>query len=849
MVEEGFTTVSHALRRVRHALPLNVRASHAAKISVAMPLPRALPDTNRCLKGFIYCLALSLLPAFGGQILVPTDQPTIQQGINAAIDGDTVLVSPGVYHETISIFSKRIAVVSAAGPKTTIIDAQRAGTVVAIAGFVAGSQIRLEGFTIENGTGGIVVWSGSPTIVGNIITNNVGCDCVGVDVEFSSPLILSNVITGNFRSGCFGGIGGGGIGVKGAGAVQIVHNIITNNSTTRYGGGIALYSAGNPLIRDNFIAWNVGESGGGVGIVNDSTSTFLNNVFVGNHASGAGGGIYSSVPGGARGPYIINNTFADNFSSAGSAIYSDGFDSSSVFENNIMVAYSNQTALYLGTFFDVPQPQMTNNDIISPLGKAFDGRGPNPVGTNGNFSLTPGFLDPEVLDYRLRANSPAIDAGSNDGATTNDLDGVARPFDGDGNGIPVADAGAYEWIPHPPAAPLNLSGYSVDLQSFLAWRATPETDLYFVGRSTNSGGPYQFMQAVSSTNFVDTAVVRDVVYYYEIQASNVFGLGQPSAEFGLKAGELPPSAMNDFVTTLEDTPITIFALTNDTDPNNDSLTLMSFKQPQNGTVVINGAGFQYSPLTNYNGTNSFSYIIADGRGMFSTGLVTVVVTPVNDAPHAFNTTISIPGDSLGQVLSLQVQDVDGDPLTYEFLTLPTNGVLNIANRFYRPTHAYVGVDSLLFRVNDGITNSETARVMLNVTAPIDLNHDGIPDLWANQHGITNATDDPDRDGMNNLQEYLANTDPTNGASMLKLLSLTITSNFQATIAWASSGGTRYRVQTVRGDLRQGFVDIVRSASEEIAPGSNGVPSTMSFTDMTSPTNVENRFYRVKAVTK
>jgi len=277
--------------------------------------------------------------------------------------------------------------------------------------------------------------------------------------------------------------------------------------------------------------------------------------------------------------------------------------------------------------------------------------------------------------------------------------------------------------------------------------------------------------------------------------------------------------------------------------------LVSFNQPQNGTVVTNGSGFLYRPATNYNGTNVFSYVITDGRGMYATGLVTVVVTPVNDPPHAFNTTITIPGDSPGQVLNLQVQDVDGDPLTYEFLTLPTNGVLNASNRFYRPAHAYSGTDSFLFRINDGITNSETATVTLNITAPTDLNHDGIPDAWATQHSITNAFDDPDHDGMNNLREYLANTDPTNSASALKLLSLTITSNRQAAITWASIGGTRYRVQTLDGDLRGSFADIVRLASEEINSPSNGVASTMTFTHTAPLATAGARFYRVRVVTK
>ena len=83
-------------------------------------------------------------------INVPTNQPTIQAAINAANNGDTVLVAPGTYTENINFSGKAITVTSSGGPSVSIIDGGARGSVVTFATGETTSST-LSGFTIRNG--------------------------------------------------------------------------------------------------------------------------------------------------------------------------------------------------------------------------------------------------------------------------------------------------------------------------------------------------------------------------------------------------------------------------------------------------------------------------------------------------------------------------------------------------------------------------------------------------------------------------------------------------------------------------------------------------------------------------
>jgi len=105
------------------------------------------------LKAVLAC-ALLLFPcsAIAATIHVPADQSTIQAGIDAAFDGDLVLVSPGTYLENIDFLGKGITVQSEQGDDLTVIDGNQNGSVVSFANGEPEDAV-LDGFTIINGSG------------------------------------------------------------------------------------------------------------------------------------------------------------------------------------------------------------------------------------------------------------------------------------------------------------------------------------------------------------------------------------------------------------------------------------------------------------------------------------------------------------------------------------------------------------------------------------------------------------------------------------------------------------------------------------------------------------------------
>ncbi|SDG17401.1 Ig-like domain-containing protein [Pelagibacterium luteolum] len=186
-----------------------------------------------------------------------------------------------------------------------------------------------------------------------------------------------------------------------------------------------------------------------------------------------------------------------------------------------------------------------------------------------------------------------------------------------------------------------------------------------------------------------------------------------------------PVANADTIAVNEDAAVVISVLANDTDIDGDTLTVIGVGAPAHGSAVVNSNGtITYTPSTNYNGADSFTYTISDGKGGQATGTVNVTVNPINDAPvaNADSAFVQV-GASVVVPVLLNDVDVDGDALTVTgFAVAPQHGTAVVNGNgtvTYTPSAGYVGVDAFIYTISDGKGGSASATVTVNVTEQPD----------------------------------------------------------------------------------------------------------------------------------
>ena len=384
---------------------------------------------------FAMGIGLLLIPlvANSSVLQVPVNYTTIQAAIDAASDGDTILIADGVYSGTGNInmgwdaTSKHLYIRSENGSDHCIIDCKEEGR-----GFLLnqGQDRRdvIEGLTITNGMvvgagGAINIFAASPTIRNCKFINNT-----------------ASGYHDNSYSGC-----GGALMVYNNSAPHIRDNSVRDNVASNLGGGILFAEYASGLLENNVIDGNkaLDDWGGGIALWNNSDPLIINNLIIYNSCSGfnggRGGGIYLDH----SDTKIVNNTIAFNYTSGDE--YGEGFGGgicigrwAAPVIKNCIIWHNRSGASSMNIYVDPKEwLDISYCNVEEDLGHIFD------LKPHTNIDSIPGFKDPENGNFQLDWDSPCINRGDPDTTGMHlpdfDLTGNERIFDG------RVDIGAYEF--------------------------------------------------------------------------------------------------------------------------------------------------------------------------------------------------------------------------------------------------------------------------------------------------------------------------------------------------------------------------------------------------------------------
>lgn len=448
---------------------------------------------------------------------------TVQEGVIAASPGDEVWVARGTYAENILFkngvrlyggFPENATSLSDRDPKAfpTILDGGGAGSVIAAHNCPSPSN-RIEGFTIRNGSGAKGAGGKAPG--------------GGIFVSQSTMTIAGNVVTGNSASGI--GTGGGGI-ACGRSTVTIVGNRVSENRSAYWGGGIYCFSSSVTLVNNAIFRNTAGNNGGGIHFARASSpSQIVSNTIDRNVAEGNGGGIFLEE----SSPLVLNNTLSGNRAAAGGGIACNFYASPTV-TNNI-VAYGS-SGIHV-TADQTSNPVFRYNAFHGNAGGNYSGALSSGV---ADLVADPRFADRERGDYRLRADSPLIDAGDSGTLPADrewrDMTGSSRILKGYADASPPRiDIGAHEFAGkavHPPSAgPQPAGPPAVALEGTPGENHWYASDVKVVFPSPESAGgqrvEYSFDRVKWEAAHGVLTVSREgetVLYYRTVDAS-----GKPGA--------------------------------------------------------------------------------------------------------------------------------------------------------------------------------------------------------------------------------------------------------------------------------------------------------------------------------
>ncbi|WP_299546271.1 cadherin-like domain-containing protein [uncultured Tateyamaria sp.] len=216
-----------------------------------------------------------------------------------------------------------------------------------------------------------------------------------------------------------------------------------------------------------------------------------------------------------------------------------------------------------------------------------------------------------------------------------------------------------------------------------------------------------------------------------------------------------PVAVDDLADTMEDEPVVIDLLGNDTDVDGDDLTLGAVSVPADqGTVVDNGDGtVTFTPAPNFNGPATIDYTVVDGNGGSDAGQAIVNVGAVNDGPTAVDDAATTDEDT---PVTIDVvgndTDPDGDTLEITGASVPADqGTVEIVNNelLFTPAENFNGDATITYSITDNSGGTDTAEVAVTVT-PVNDDPLAVDDIETTDEDVAVVVDllgnDTDVDG-------------------------------------------------------------------------------------------------------
>jgi hypothetical protein len=187
-------------------------------------------------------------------------------------------------------------------------------------------------------------------------------------------------------------------------------------------------------------------------------------------------------------------------------------------------------------------------------------------------------------------------------------------------------------------------------------------------------------------------------------------------------GNEPPVAVDDVATAAGGSEVEIDVLANDRDPEGDTLVLLSFTDPDHGSLSRVGGSLRYRPAPGFAGMDAFAYVASDAHGGTDEASVVVTVAAENLPPVARDDlALTLEGKAVEIHVLANDRDPEGDlsPRSLVIVQLPADGSVDFVAGVvtYTPDAGFHGTDHLSYMVDDARgARSNLATVTIGVAS-------------------------------------------------------------------------------------------------------------------------------------